>query len=190
MKEKLAKGIRVITIPPLLIAVTLIILYFNTADVFRNANDFWFAMLALDLIPLLAYPLSYYVPYFKKQGRKSQRTLAFVFSLVGYLVGVIGGYLLSVLPGLKLIFLSYLFSVILLSIANLLKIRASGHACGITGPLAILIYFFGAKAILPCILIFGGVIWSSLTLKRHKLTDLLLGSLTAVVSFILALLCV
>ncbi|NLK95939.1 MAG: hypothetical protein GX275_12270 [Clostridiales bacterium] len=47
-------------------------------------------------------------------------------------------------------------------------------------------YFEGIKYLIPCIILFAGVVWSSLTLKRHLLKDLLIGGLCPMVSFIIS----
>ena len=57
-----------------------------------------------------------------------------------------------------------------------------------TGPLILLSYFIGWWCILPCAAFFAIIIWASLSLKRHTPKELVFGSLTAAVSFLLGIL--
>jgi hypothetical protein len=84
------------------------------------------------------------------------------------------------------IYLVYFISGLLIILFNkFLKIRASGHACGIVGPLVLATYFLGYQGIITGILIFVLVCWSSLKLKRHTLTQLLWGGLIPLIALLL-----
>lgn len=68
MKNKIAKALRVITVPPLLITLLLIILYYLRHDLFdKNWYLLWLIAL-LGIIPVLAYPLQSILPKWKKEG--------------------------------------------------------------------------------------------------------------------------
>ncbi|MDV3429060.1 MAG: hypothetical protein LIR50_18870, partial [Bacillota bacterium] len=54
-------------------------------------------------------------------------------------------------------------------------IKASGHACGVMGPVLICIYFLG-KYSWFFLLIIPIVFWSRLKMGRHTLRELLLGT--------------
>ena len=76
----------------------------------------------------------------------------------------------------------------LLTICNKgLHYRASGHASGFTGPLVLLIYLFGWKVIIPCLVIAALIIWSSIYLKRHTAKEIVGGIVVCLLSFALSL---
>lgn len=184
MKTKIAKIIRIITVPPIMILGLIIILSSLRTDIFQNKAQIIISILFLGILPILAYPLQPIVPKFKDKGREGQRELAFILNIVGYILAVIIGYFMRVDSNLQFIYNTYLISVILLTILNKgFHIRASGHACSATGPLLFLIYFIGFKAIIPCIIVGYGTIWASLTLKRHTKIDIAMGTLTCILAF-------
>lgn len=187
-KNVIARVIRIITIPPLLVTALLVTLYIGRPDFFRGVGDLIASVSFLAVIPTLAYPIQALIPGLKKTGRKGQRRLAFVTSGIGY----IGGMLYAVISGasaeLILIFASYLVSVLVLTVFNtLLKRRASGHSCGVVGPLLFTVYFLGWGWLIPCILLAAAVAWSSVFLKRHTPNDILLGGLSAALAFIICI---
>ena len=81
-----AKIVRIITIPPFMILVLLIVLYFSEKESFAGRYDMIIAVIGLVLIPLAAYPVHRIIPVLFNGGRKKQRKLAFIFSLVGYVI--------------------------------------------------------------------------------------------------------
>ena len=84
--------------------------------------------------------------------------------------------------------MTYLISGLLIALFNkVLKIRASGHACGVAGPVALLGCTMGWYAVfgLPLIAI---VFAASLKMKRHTFSELVIGSLIAVFSVAIGLL--
>lgn len=189
--EKAAKLIRAGTVPPVLVCALLLIVYFFCPDVFAGPVQLALSLLFLVAVPLLAYPLAALLPLYRKQGREGQRNLAFLLNPLGYLAAVIYGCSADVSRSLLLIYLTYFLSVAVLLIFNkVLRQRASGHACGIAGPLILLIYFIGWMCVLPCAIIFAAVTWSSLYLHRHTLGELTAGSVTALLSFAMSLLLV
>ena len=128
-KKHLAKTIRVITIPPVLVSLLLVILYFFRNEMFRPA-DLFMSILFLAIIPTLAYPLQPIIPGFKGKGRDGQRKLAFVTSALGYIGGYVYSAVTGASEGLKFIYASYLLSVFLLLIFNqVFKLKASGLSC-------------------------------------------------------------
>ncbi len=188
-KKTLAKTIRVVTIPPLLVTSLLIILFFGRPDVYRGLFDLFFAITFLAIIPTLAYPLQPIIPGFKNKGRKGQRTLAFITSGIGYVGGILYALISGVTQELLLIFASYFVSVIVLTVFNtLLKLRASGHSCGVVGPLIFTVYFLGWSWLIPCIILAFAVAWSSVFLKRHTPNDIFFGSMSATLAFIFCVL--
>lgn len=132
MKEKIAKIIRIITVPPLLVVALIITLYLQNPSIFRDGTDYAVALVFLGLFPVLVYPIWAAVPKLKEKGREGQRNLAFIGTLIGYTFAFLYGELSGAVPELKLIFRTYFIAVLLLTFANkVLKKRASGHACSV-----------------------------------------------------------
>lgn len=188
-KEKSAKMIRVIMVPPIPALLLLIILSFSEHTVFANRWELLASIFFLALIPLAAYPIAAVLPAYRAKGREGQRNLAFILSVAGYATAVVYGLAAQVSRGLLLIYLTYFFSVAVLIVFNkFFMLRASGHACSIAGPLISMVYFMGWKCILPCAMLFALTIWASLALKRHTLKELIAGSGSAVMAFAISLL--
>lgn len=177
VRDKLAQIIRIVSVPPVMVALLAVLLYTADNGVFRNIGDVLAALICLALLPAAAYPLSLLFPRLKRQGREGQRNLAFITSCVGYAAGFT--YALARGSG-RLICLTgiYVISVILLALCNkVLHRRASGHGCSVVGPLVIAALCFGFPAFLLCTGLYFAILWASLYLKRHTLPEFLTGSL-------------
>ena len=96
MNKKLAKIIRVITIPPIMVLGVLTLFFFERNDIFTNVWQLFWASLFLMIMPLSAYPLSYIIPNIRSKEREGQRNLAFILSLLGYSAGLIYAFLLNI----------------------------------------------------------------------------------------------
>ena len=176
------KMIRRFTVPPVFAAVLLLTVYIAYPDVFGNLWMLLAGLLFLSVLPTLAYPLQKYIPRFKDRGREGQRTLAMLFSFVGYLFGTAVSFLFSESVVLKIIYLEYLLCGIgMLLLNKLFHLRASGHACGIVGPVIMLFYLglyipaaVGAALIVPVYL-------SSVKTREHTPVQLLGGSAIPVI---------
>jgi len=183
-KDIFAKIIRGTSVPAAWVGLLLVILYIFDLGVFDNFNQLLFAITFLALIPGAAYPLSYVIPGFKGKGHEGKRNLAFIFTFVGYTAGIIYCIIAQPSQGLLFIFIVYFLSYVVLLISNkVVKFRASGHACGLFGPIVILVYFVQWQVALPGVILFGLVVWASLYLKRHTVQELVGGCLTALVAF-------
>ncbi len=186
-KERFAKIIRALSVPPVMVSVFIFILAFHTEDVFRNASEIVIMIVLLGIVPILAYVLSGIIPAVRKQGREGQRKLAFITNLVGYSIALLWAVLTKVDRELLLICLTYFLSVIILTICNKgVGFRASGHASSFTGPLVFLIYFFGWKVVIPSLIIASLIVWSSIFLKRHTAKELAGGIFVNVIAFTLS----
>ena len=187
-KNTFAKTVRVATVPPLLVTSLLIVLYYGRPDIFRGIADLIAGIAFLAVIPTLAYPLQPFIPGFKGKGRSGQRKLAFITSGLGYVGGMIYALAGGVTHQLLIVFGSYFLSVIALTVFNaVLKRKASGHSCGVVGPLIFTVYFLGWGWLIPCVILAAAVVWSSLALKRHTSSDMFLGGLCAMLSFFLCI---
>ena len=187
-KERIAKAIRVLSVPPVMVSVLILILAFSKDGIFRSTLEIVITIVLLGFVPILAYGLQKILPGFKEQGREGQRKLAFITNLVGYSAAFLWALIADVENALLLICLTYFFSVVFLTICNNgLHYRASGHASSFTGPLVLLIYFFGWKVIIPCLVIAALIIWSSIYLKRHTVKEIVGGIVVCLLSFTLSL---
>lgn len=177
MMDNVFKNIRRITIPPVFAAVFLILVYMTHTAYFGGILQLIGAVFFLAVLPTLAYPLQKYFPKYKDRGREGQRSLAILFSIAGYLLGTASAFVFSVPAELQFIYMEYLLSGIgMLLLNKVFKIKASGHACGIVGPVIMCLYFglylpamIGAALILP-------VYISSVRTGQHTIPQLFGGS--------------
>lgn len=186
MNQAIAKAIRTLTVAPIVAAVTVTILYFHDPALFGGLHQYVLALVFLTALPLSAYPLQPLVPGFKGKGREGQRNLAIVMAVVGYVCGVVFAAVSGATQTVWLIYLTYMVSGVGIVLFNkVLKIRASGHACGIAGPIALLYVYIGPLALFG-VLVLVAAIAASLGMKRHTLPQMICGSLISLVSLALS----
>lgn len=189
-KRLLALIIRVATIPPVMAMLLLLILYFTRFEIFGNLLNLILAVVFLVILPVLAYPLQPVVPYFKRKGRDGQRSLAMWMASAGYVLGLITALLIPVPRDLLIIYLTYLISGVIMVLLNkVFKIKASGHACGVAGPIFSLIFFLGPWVAFG-VLLLAPVFWASLSMKRHDKSELVIGTTVPTCALLLAVLLV
>ncbi|MGI5888858.1 MAG: hypothetical protein ACOX6J_05745 [Oscillospiraceae bacterium] len=185
--DKLAKIISIVTLVPCIALLSLILLLIWGPHSFRNVPSAVLYVFCLSVMPILAYPLQKFFPKYRDKGRDGQRRLAFIFALCGYTLGLAASLILHSPVEYLAIFMSYFISGVVLSIFNLLHIKASGHACGVAGQCVFCGYFIGGWGWLMLIFI-PLVFWARLRMKRHKLLELVLGaSISAVTTAVLIL---
>lgn len=183
---KYDKTIRVITVAPIMALILLLCVYFLAPDAGMTAWRLIFAIIFLMVMPLLAYPLQPLIPGFKGKGRKGQRNLAIVASVMGYIFGIVYCCIFGAPRVLFIIYLTYLFSGIAIAIfSKFTPIKASGHACGIAGPVAAGTYFLGPWA-LTGVIIYTLVFVSSVRMKRHTVPEFLAGGLIPILALFAA----
>ena len=181
--KKIAKIIRGITVPPAIVTVLFVLLYFLRDDVIPNPLDLVFSLFFLAVVPVLAYPLQAIVPAFRPGGQKMKRKLAFILSIMGYIAAFTVSLVRGAVPNLAYIDAVYLCSVLVLTALNVFTPwHASGHACSIVGPIALLACFFGWGAILAGAAVIALSFWSSVYLKRHTVREYLLGAVSSLLS--------
>lgn len=187
--EKVFKIIRKITIPPVFAASLLIIVYITHTNYLGSIWHLFGALFFLSVLPTLAYPMQRFFKKYKDRGREGQRSLAMIFSFVGYLLGTLTAFVFSAPIELKIIYLEYLLCGIgMLLLNKVFKIKASGHACGIVGPVLLFLYFgLYIPAIIGTVLILPVYI-SSVRTKQHTLPQLIGGSAIPVVVLLLIIL--
>ena len=180
---KFAKIIRGVTVPPAIVTVLFVLLYFLRDDVIPKPLDLAFSLFFLAAVPVLAYPLQAIVPAFRPEGQKMKRKLAFILSIMGYVAAFTVSLVRGAVPNLAYIDAVYLCSVLVLTALNVFTPwHASGHACSIVGPIALLACFFGWRAILAGAAVIALSFWSSVYLKRHTVREYLLGAASPLLS--------
>ena len=171
--EILHLAVRILTLPPIVIGVTLLLMY--ALEGFLTLRELLVCELFLLLIPIAAYPLRE-ILRIGKDRRKGQRSTALVCSAVGYIAGFLWSLLAPCSWLVHILFLSYVVSIACLLLLNVGGFRASGHACSTTAPAFLLIWKLHPLFIIPSVLLIAAVYRSSLRLSRHTLPQLLTGS--------------
>lgn len=182
--NKLTKIIRVITIPPIMALVLFVSLYICVPDFFGSTLNFALAIFFISALPVLAYPLQGLIPGFKGKGREGQRNLAMIFSVLGYFLGCLSCFIFKAPLTLWLVYLVYLVSgVCIFVFSKAIHFKASGHACGIMGPVAFLLYF-GVYWAVGGILVYLAALWASVKMKRHTVPQFIVGAAIPVVALL------
>lgn len=182
MREKIAYLISSLFTVPMVALIVFTIMWFDNKTANYNGNfDYYLnSILFFTIIPISAYIVARTVPKFKAGGREEERRLAFIFGIVGYILGNLS--LLTIKKPTKAmigLYLSYLISSLILAFINkVLKFKASGHACGIAGPILAINFIVGIKMLFLALLI-PLVMWSRLVLKRHDFKQLIVGAATS-----------
>ncbi|MEA4884677.1 MAG: hypothetical protein VB144_13685 [Clostridia bacterium] len=177
---RLARSIGILTAPPLMALVATTWMYLYNAELFGDgAGWYWMALAFLTALPVSAYILKMIIPSVRAQGRRGERRLAFIMSVAGYIIGTAICLLRKAPRAVSGLFLSYLASGVLLALVNaVLKFRASGHACGFSGPLVYLARIAEPLPVLVCsVIALPLVYWARLHQGRHSLRELLWGTL-------------
>jgi hypothetical protein len=189
-KPSLSKVIRVITIAPVMAFLLLVVIYIARPQYFGGGLNFALAVLFLVIFPVLAYPIQPLVPGFRDRGREGQRSLAIWMAGIGYCFGIATAAFMSVTREMWIIYLTYLISGILIILFNkVFKVKASGHACGVAGPIFTSICFLGPLAWLSFIIL-AAVYRASLCMKRHSKSELLIGTAIPALALLMSLLMV
>ncbi len=184
MKNIFAKCMRILTLPPLMAFALLTILHVSTPSLLPDTLSYLLSALFLAFFPILAYPLQPLLPAFRHKGREGQRTLALYMCNIGYILGLGSMLFLRFEKVLFILYVTYFLSGALLYVSNkILHVRSSGHACGVAGPVASLVYFYGVPGLYGLIL-YALTFWSSVTLKRHTVAEFVAGSLVSVISLL------
>lgn len=173
-----AKLIRILTVPPFMAEMLILVLYFR-----KNAFSGFglpVSLFSLCVLPALSYVLWLTVPALKKDGRASQRRTAVICSVIGYILNTVYILISGAGGSERLAVFTYLFSGVITAILSFVfHIKSSGHACGVSGP-AFLLSITVHPAFLLLYLLLIPVIFSSLKLRRHTMSELMLGAVVPV----------
>lgn len=187
MKKKIASLISVITVVPIVALFAISLLYIKLNDKFGSVWWYLFSIFFLTFLPISSYPLQRIIPKYKNTGRSGERKLAFILVVIGYLVGTLLSFTLKAPVIVQKIFAAYIASGGILAIINkFIKFKASGHACGISGPITLLYYFLGGS-VLWLSIILPIVYWARISLDRHSIKELVAGTVVGILSTIIAL---
>lgn len=193
MKERIAYLISSLFTVPMVALFVFTIMWFDNKEANYNGSFVYYlnSVLFFTIIPLLAYIVARTIPKFKAGGRAKERKLAFIFGIVGYILGNLS--LLTIKKPTKAmigLYLSYLISALILAFINkVLKFKASGHACGVTGPIVAINFIAGVKMLFLALLI-PLVMWSRLVLKRHDFKQLIVGAATSFLVTLIIMICI
>ena len=185
---KAAKLARVLTVPPImaLFLTTALYIAFGSAA-FAAPIRYFEAVFTLTLLPVIPYGLCAVIPSWKQQGRKLERSLGIVFSLIGYIMGTLFALLGNGSRIEIILSLTYIMSGLLLGVLTFVfRFKASGHTCGAAGPFALLTYLMGPLWLIGYAVMIP-IFASSLKLRRHTVAQLLAGAVVSVGSLIVAI---
>ncbi len=187
--DALSFAVRIVTVAPFM-ALMLFSVVYALDPASLSLARYLASLVFMVAFPLSSYAVSALVPPLKRRGRKAQRNLAIAFSLLGYVGGVAFAFLTDGSRVERAIYLTYLFSGVLIALFSFaFRYKASGHASGVMGPVAMLSYLFGAECLLLLLLV-ALTLWASLYMRRHTVGQFALGCLFPVVSMFLAFLLV
>lgn len=185
--KRLAKITRVLTIAPIMALCLVIILYISDINVFNNIIDLLVCLFSIVIIPPLAYIVQWIFKIYKTDQRSGERKLAIIFSLVSYTFFLVYALVSDTCEIYKVLASTYFVSGLLIFISSfILKNNASGHMCGVSGPVAMLFFSLGGKWIVAFVLLLL-VGWSSLYLKRHTFVQLIRGTLIPIVALLISI---
>jgi hypothetical protein len=178
MGQKMARFISILSVAPLVAFFTLTWLLISRPYLFEG-KTYWYimAIIFLTVVPALAYLGKFVSPRLRQGGRDAERKLAFILSLAGYGAGWAASLLANGPRLVLMIFTGYLLSGSTLALVNrVLKFKASGHACGVAGPLT-LAGIIGGGIAWALWLVLPAVFWGRLRMGRHTLGQLFAGTL-------------
>lgn len=163
---------------PVLSGIFLVYLYIKLPPSTPNLLDgFLFALLFISIIPLLS--VFFYLPG-KTMDHAAvlhrQRVVSFILMAVSYPLGWLVLHLIHAPRLFEAMACIYTFVTLGLIFFNLLlRYKASGHAAGVAGPVAAMIFLFGIWAA-PLLLLLPLISWVRVTAKGHTLWQTVVGS--------------
>lgn len=172
------KTVRILTTVPVIATVFFVLMPVFHPTVFSGIPQWIYSVFFIGLMPLLAYPLQRFFPHFKDKGRKGQRLLAMLFSLIGYVLACVFGLIFATATALWVINLQYLFCAVFIAIFDrIFHLKASAHSCGVIGPILLCVYFGLYIAAIVGVPVAALTVVASLKTKRHTPLQLVVGGL-------------
>jgi hypothetical protein len=163
---------------PVLSGLLITFLYYKLPPETPNRlSCFYWAFFFLCLLPLSS--LFFYIPGKTKDWEKvvhRQRTASFVLMIISYPIGAVVLYVTHAPVIYEAMTVVYSFVTVGLIVFNLFfHYKASGHAAGVAGPVAAMIYIYGAIAS-PLIALLPLVTWARLAAKGHNFWQTVVGA--------------
>jgi hypothetical protein len=158
------------------------------SEIPNRMAGFGWALTFISLIPLAS--LLFYIPGKIKDWTKiikRQRTASFILMIISYPIGFLVLKLTNAPRIFEAIAVNYTLITLGLIIFNLiLRYKASGHAAGVAGPVAAVMFLFGIPAI-PLAALIPLTIFARIAAKGHDLWQLLTGAIMSISITILVL---
>ena len=169
---------QIVNVPFVAGAAITVLLFGLRPDVPQRLLGWGVSMIFLTIIPALS--LLFYIPRRNEpwaSTERRQRVMSFVFMAVSYPVGFVALKIVQAPTIFEAIMLTYVIVVLALIAVNLF-FRASGHAAGVAGPVAALIYFYGLIAA-PLVALILLTMWARVKARGHTLSQTVVGALLA-----------
>lgn len=179
---------QLLNVPMLSGALVTYIFFKLPTDLPNRVGGFGMALLFICLIPLCS--LLFYIPGKDKNWPKiikRQRTASFVLMIISYPIGFIVLRLIDAPRIFEALAVNYTLITLGLIVFNLiLRYKASGHAAGVAGPVAAMLYFFGFIAT-PLASLIPLTIFARIATKGHNFWELVTGSVMSISITVLTL---
>ncbi len=164
---------------PVLSGVLVTFIFFKLpANIPDRLGGFGWTLLFLSLIPLCS--LFFYIPgKIREKARiiKRQRIASFVFMIVSYPIGFVVLRLTHAPKVYEAIAVTYTLVTLGLILLNyVIRYKASGHAAGVAGPVAAMIYLYGLIAV-PLLALIPLTSWARVSAKGHNVWQTVAGAL-------------
>ena len=169
---------QIVNVPFVAGAAITVLLFGLRPDVPQRLLGWGVSMIFLTIIPALS--LLFYIPRRNEpwaSTERRQRVMSFVFMAVSYPVGFVILKTVQAPSIFEAIMLTYVIVVLALIGVNLF-FKASGHAAGVAGPVAALIYFYGLIAA-PLVALIRLTMWARVKARGHTLSQTVVGALLA-----------
>lgn len=158
------------------------------SDIPNRLGGFGWALLFISLIPLAS--LLFYIPGKLKDWKKvikRQRTASFVLMIISYPIGFLVLRLVNAPKIFEAIAVNYTLITLGLIIFNLvLRYKVSGHAAGVAGPVAAVMFFIGLPAV-PLVTLIPLTIFARIAAKGHDVWQLVTGAVMSISITVLVL---
>jgi hypothetical protein len=167
--------------PPVLAMLTFLFFYLmKPAE--RNLGACLTGVICLGLVPLSAWFHMVRHP----ADFAGERKVGFVLSIAGYVVGTLTMLIFFRDSRLNMaLMLSYLFTVVGLTVVNLMHYKASGHGSGAAGPATALTIVYGWLGAISFLLLVAVAV-AKIDIKEHTLGQLCTGAGLSIASTLAA----
>jgi hypothetical protein len=167
--------------PPVLAMLTFIFFYvIKPAE--RNLGACLTGVICLGFVPLSAWFHMVRHP----ADFAGERKVSFILSIAGYVVGTLTMLIFFRASRLNMaLMLSYLFTVIGLTVVNLMHYKASGHGSGAAGPATALTIVYGWLGAISFLLLVAVAV-AKIDIKEHTLGQLCTGAGLSIASTLAA----